>query len=402
MGELKNRDWFRDTGLMFSVAFLYRAALCLYFLFIRGLPEQWTNEVSAIAHSLVLHHSFAGVYRGYAGPTAWIAPVYPFIVAAVFQCFGIDSQKSAAVLLLLNAIFSALAAVLIYKLGREFLTEKVGLVAAWAWIVSPLVAVMTFLFWDTSLSALMLCLALLVLLRSRTTLRWAAAGALWGLSALVSPTLLAPLPAILGVKLWRSEMALKVGLAFCLTMACILLPWSIRNRRELHANFPVRSNLWAEIYFGNVGFDLHPAHSSGFYQQVGETRFVQQLRTDAIQYIGIHRREFLSMTLRRTVHFWLMPWYLLPLTASLALGCLLGGVFLLRNLGLSAIPFVAVPVFYPIIYSMTHIEVRYRHPIEPIVYLMAAYAVCEISKQRRAWFRSRAEYPHSPSPSNPL
>jgi hypothetical protein len=373
---------------MFSVALLYRASLCGYFLFIGGMPEQWTNEVSAIAHSLVLHHSFAGVYRGYTGPTAWIAPVYPFIVAAVFRLFGIDSQMSAAVLLLLNAIFSSLVAVVIYKLGRECLSEKVGRYAAWAWVASPLVAMMTFLLWDTCLSALMLCLALLALLRSKTIRQWIAAGALWGLSALISPTLLAPLPAILGSKLWKAEGRLKVSLAFGLTMACVLLPWSIRNRQELHAIFPVRSNLWAEIYFGNVGFDLHPAHSSGFYQRVGETRFVQQLRGEAIHYIATHREQFVWMALQRTVRFWLVPLGLLPLTAVVALGCALGGALLLRNLGLSAIPFAAVPIFYPIIYSMTHIEVRYRHPIEPIAYLLAAYAFCEIS-QRRACSRGR-------------
>jgi hypothetical protein len=353
------------------------------------MPNQWTNEVSAIAHSLVLHHSFAAVYRGYDGPTSWLAPVYPSIVAAAFWLFGIDSQTSAAVLLLLNAIFSSLAAVVIYRLGRECLTEKVGRVAAWAWVASPLVAMMTFLLWDTCLSALMFCLALFVLLRSKDIRQWAAAGALWALSALVSPALLAPLPAILGFKLWKSETRLKFSLAFGLTMVCVLLPWSLRNRRELHATFPVRSNVWAEIYFGNISFDLHPAHSSNFYQQVGESRFVQQLKGEAIQYITTHREQFLWMTLQRTARFWLVPFHLLPLTAVMALGCLLGGIFLVRNLGLSAIPFVAVPVFYPIIYSMTHIEVRYRHPIEPIAYLIAAYAICEINQRCRTQSRSR-------------
>jgi hypothetical protein len=384
MGGLKSRDLLRKTGVMFSVAFLYRASLGGYFLLTSGMPEQWSNEVAAIAHSLVLHHSFAGVYRGYTGPTAWIAPVYPSIVAAVFWLFGIDSQTSAAVLLLLNAIFSSLAAVAIYKLGREHLTEKVGLIAAWAWTISPLVAVMTFLLWDTCLSALMLCLGFLVLLRSKGIRQWAAAGALWGLSALVSPVLLAPLPAILGFKLWKSETSVKSFLAFCLTMACVLLPWSIRNRRELGATFPVRSNVWAEIYFGNVSFDLHPAHDSGFYQQVGETRFVQQLRGEAIQYIATHRRQFVWMTLQRTLRFWLVPFPFLLLTASLALGCWLGAIFLVRDIGLRAIPFVAVPIFYPIIYSMTHIEARYRHPMEPIAYLLAAYAICKIGQRWRA------------------
>jgi 4-amino-4-deoxy-L-arabinose transferase-like glycosyltransferase len=120
------------------------------------------------------------------------APGYPFLVAAVFWLFGIDSQASAVVLLLLNTVVSSLTAVVIYKLGRECLTEEVGLIAAWAWALSPLGVLMPLLLLDISLSALMLALGLLVLLRANSPRQWAWAGALWGASALVNTSLLAP------------------------------------------------------------------------------------------------------------------------------------------------------------------------------------------------------------------
>jgi uncharacterized membrane protein YgcG len=155
----------------------------------------------------------------------------------------------------------------------------------------------------------------------------------------------------------------------------------------MHANFPVRSDGWAEIYFGNVTFDLHPcARSNGLYQQVGETRFVQQMRDQAIQYIRHQPGDFAWKSLLRWVRFWFVPLSVLPLTALLAIACWVGAFLLLRNCGVVAIPFVAVPVFYPIIYSMTHVETRYRHPMEPVQYLLAGYCasvVLNIFKTRQ-------------------
>jgi hypothetical protein len=369
----------QSVRLMFIVALLYRLVVGIHFLRIGGITCQWTNEMAAIAHSLVLRHSFAGAYRGYTGPTAWAAPVYPFLVAAVFRVFGIDSQASAVVLLLLNTVVSSLTAVVIYKLGREYFSGKVGLIAGWAWALSPLGVLMPLLLWDTSLSALVLSLGLLVLLRANSVGRWVGAGALWGASALVNPALLASLPAMLVARLWKVPGRARMGLVFCLTLICVLVPWSIRNRVELHAFFPVRSNGWAEIYFGNVDFRVHPAASTtGLYQQVGEVRFVEQLKGEIIQYIRRHPGQFVWMSLQRWIRFWFAPMNFLPLTLIAAFGCWVGVVLLLRNLCQFAVPFVAAPIFYPIMFSMTHTEARYRHPIEPVMYLLAAYAGCEL------------------------
>jgi hypothetical protein len=73
------------------------------------------------------------------------------------------------------------------------------------------------------------------------------------------------LPAILISRLWQLPERVRIGLAFCLTLICVLLPWSIRNRLEPHAVFPVRSNGWAEIYFGNVNFGIHPTRARPGY-----------------------------------------------------------------------------------------------------------------------------------------
>ena len=384
------RTRIQPAWAMFIGAMLYRLAVAIHFLNVGGMASQWTNENAAVARSLVLRHAFAGAYSGYSGPTAWLAPAYTFIVAAVFWLFGIDSHASAAVLLLVNTVLSSLTALVIYKLGRDYLSERVGLVAGWAWALSPIGVLMPLLLWDTTLSAFMFSVGLLVLLRSKSVRQWAAAGAIWGVCALASPALLAPLPAMLVARLWNVSSRLRVGLAFSLTMICVLLPWSIRNRMELHAIFPVRSNGWAEIYFGNVTFALHPsAGPSGLYQQVGETPFVAQLKQATVQYIRTHPGRFVWMSLQRAIRFWFVPLNFLPLTVILALGCWIGAALLRRSAPAMAAPLVAVLIFYPVIYAMTHIETRYRHPIEPAIYLLSAYAGCEFAARCKWSLRKR-------------
>ena len=359
---------------MFLGAFLYRLAVGIHFLQVGGMAAQWTNENAAVARSLLLRHAFAGAYTGYSGPTAWLAPAYAFIVAAVFWVFGIDSQASGAILLLVNALLSSLTALAIYKLGRDYLSARVGLIAGWAWALSPLGVLMPLLLWDTSLSAFLFSVGLLVLLRSTSVRQWALAGAVWGVCALASPALLAPLPAMLVARIWKASNRVRFGLTFCLTLTCLLLPWTIRNRMELHAIFPVRSNGWAEIYFGNVTFDLHPcARPDGLYQHIGETPFVAQLKKDTIQYIAGHPAQFAGRSFLRAIRFWFVPPNFLPLTVVLTLACWIGWAMLLRKDPSLAVVLAAVLVFYPVIYSITHIETRYRHPIEPVIYLLAAY-----------------------------
>ena len=177
-----------STGrAMFLGAILYRLAVGIHFLQVGGMTAQWTNENAAVARSLLLRHAFAGAYTGYGGPTAWLAPAYTFIVAAVFGVFGINSQSSGAVLLLVNTALSSLTVLVIYKLGRDYLNERVGLIAGWAWALSPLGVLMPLLLWDTSLSGFLFSLGLLALLRSTSARQWAVSGAIWGLCALASP-----------------------------------------------------------------------------------------------------------------------------------------------------------------------------------------------------------------------
>ncbi|HLP58521.1 MAG TPA: glycosyltransferase family 39 protein [Candidatus Deferrimicrobium sp.] len=63
------------------------------------------------------------------GEASLVGPGYPLVIAAIFALFG-ENNISFTVLIILNAILSALLCVLIFYIGKELFNEKVGLWAA--------------------------------------------------------------------------------------------------------------------------------------------------------------------------------------------------------------------------------------------------------------------------------
>ena len=99
-----------------------------------------------------------------------------------------------------------------------------------------------------------------------------------------------------------------------MTLVCLLciLPWTARNLHVLGKFIPVRSNFWAEVYFGNVDFSVHPVGNSMLYQHEGELRFVAELKQGALNLVRSNPGTFVRRSGERIVSFWVQPQYLLP------------------------------------------------------------------------------------------
>jgi hypothetical protein len=64
-----------------------------------------------------------------------------------------------------------------------------------------------------------------------------------------------------------------------------------------------------------------------------------------------------------------------------ALGGLLGIAALLWRRSPYASPLAAYPVVFPWLYYLTHSNLRYRHPIDPVVLLLVAIAIGGVVKK---------------------
>jgi hypothetical protein len=179
---------------------------------------------------------------------------------------------------------------------------------------------------------------------------------------------------------WWRERNLKACAWVLLSCGLLLLPWSVRNELTFCRTIPIRSNMWAEVYFGNVDFSLHPLLGSMKYQRLGEIAYVDSLKQEVQEYVRTHPTRFATDTLNRAISFWIVPWQWAAFTIPLALGTAWGLWLSIRNVGSRVFPILLTLLSYPLIYSVSYVFSRYRHPIEPFMYLLTAYAVCQAAR----------------------
>ena len=384
---------------------------------------QFGWEAGRIARALVTGHGYADLFANAAfphtGPTAWLPPLYPLLLAAIFKVCGVYSPLSAWVLLSFNSVCSAATALAVWEIAARCVNRRVALWSAWLWALYP--AAMQYAVrwpWEMSLTTALFSFALVVSLRmaassqlsvlscqkeqrqlrtenGELTSLWLLFGLLWGLIALSNSTLLVFLP-VHGVwTLWgtwkRRHSVLGAVLAALVFVACVA-PWTLRNYVAFHAFIPMRSNFGAELYMGNgpgsngllMEYD-HPFQSPEqlrLYAAMGEVRYVAMRGAAAKVSIAADPAHFVADTLRRIDFFWVSvphpdPWYMEAVRtvdfAFTSFAGLLGLGLALRNRVPAAGLFAWAFVLLPVPYYMVTVHARFRHPLEPLICIFSVY-----------------------------
>ena len=407
------RKWFRATSLtwMVLIALAIRLAVMPFLL-----PEQldpardhwhFGYETGRIARSMVEGRGFSSPLFAETGPTAWMTPVYPAIVALVFKIFGVYTTASAIMLLSFNALTSALTCIPIFLMARRTFGERAAKWAGWGWAFFPYAIYFPVeRIWETWLATLLLSLLFLFALHLDTTseLRpWIGFGLLAGLAALTSPAIVAVLPFLAGWACYRLYRRGQSWLrpASVAALACVIFvsPWFIRNYQAFHRFIPFRDNMGLVLRLGTKGstnhwapYELGPWHNDAEwdqFQKLGELGYMEKERRQAYEFIAAHRGWYAWTSLRRAFFMWTGFWSLdrgylhqEPLDPPNIVVC---AVFtMLAFVGLwrafRRIPSVAslyalVLISFPAVYYFTSPEVYYRRPIDPLIVILAASLV---------------------------
>lgn len=401
--------------LILLVALVSRSAFLQYELIavphnaLRTVP--FLYEPGNIAYSLATGHGFSSPFRQSTGPTAWEAPVYPALVAAIFRIFGPYTLNAYLAAASLNIVFSALACVPIFYSGVMIAGTGVGAAAAWLWAIFPnAIIIPSEWVWDTCLSALLaatILWATLKLSESGRLRNWCAYGLLWGFTLLTNPTLASLLPFLLLWLIWRAHRAgnrwrTESALAVTIVVLCCV-PWTVRNYVTFHELVPIRSTLGLQLWEGNnEGYRdrfsvwLHPIDNSAErakYVKMGEIAYMRQKKQEAIQFFLSHPRREAQMCWHRFIGIWTgtatpiedfvrndAGIRLILIANFLTAVCaLLGIVMLFRDGNPYAFPIAIIPITFPIPFYVSLALLRYRHPIDPIVLLLAAIGVKELA-----------------------
>lgn len=413
---MKNRLRTAATSLPLILAVAVLVRLVFLYDYVRQNPHHALGTISFlfesgdIAVSLATGHGFSSPFRVPTGPTAWMTPVYPYLLAAIFRIFGTYTFGAYLAAALFNVLCISLTCIPLYYAARRIGGRTLAAGATWLWAIFPNAILLTFeSMWEACLSTLLaatILWATLALTGSRRLRDWCAYGLLWGLALMTNPVLASLLPLLLGWLAWRDwregrprplrESLARPALALALAALCCV-PWTIRNYRVFHAFVPWSSVLGLQLWLGNNPqahpiwlARLHPINDPAeraTYIRMGEIPYMNRKFDLALRYMLSHPRRTIELASRRFLAIWSggtpypirdflashSVWfrYVLLFNLLAALAAAAAIVILLRRRSEFAFPLAVFPLVFPWAYYLTLAAPRYRLPIDPAVMLLA-------------------------------
>ena len=368
-------------------------------------------EMGRIGRSIALGQGFSNPYGGNTGPTAWEPPLYPYLIGGAFKIFGVYTYASAWVLLAINSIFAALTTIPVYLIAHHSFGPRVALWSAGAWAFNPYVWYWSVHWiWDTTFTPLMLALIFLVSLKmaspeveQRPTRRgWILFGSLWGVGALANPAMLSFLP-FCGLWVWRQRykrgMPSLSGIALSsFVFFLVLSPWLVRNydafgrfvfiRDDFGLQFRLGNNKLADgMLIATLQPNLNKLEFENF-QRMGEIAYEAYCRRLAFDWIRSHPTRFVIISMKRFFYFWngvprptnsLAPWdFRSSLFLASSVLAIWGLARALRQKRPGAWLFAGLVATYPAVYYFVFPHARYRHAIEPELFILAVFLLSEV------------------------
>lgn len=413
------------TGFVVFVAFAVRVAYCGRDLVPFSGTWFYGGETGSIAAAIASGRGFSSpLPKVTTGSTAWLAPIYPYLLAGIFKLAGIFTYKSLLTIRILDIAFSALTCWPIRSAATIAFGKRTGTASAWLWAVLPdAVFYPVTWVWDTALTGLCLTALFAATLKIRGSSRlssWIGYGALWAFGAMVNPSVLSVLPFLGLWALWplrdRLTHALRLVLATSMIFTAGIAPWTIRNYVVFHKFIPFRSNFGLELWLSNspevpdtfAGF-LHPTEDpkeSAKFVRMTEIPYMEEKQSEALAFMRTHPRDTIRFFFRRFADNWLGVWDApadlwgyIPTFVKLNLvwNCVFsllsfaGALFAYRARSEMALPFASVMLMFPMVFYVTHTSGRYRYPMDPIMAILTvfalAYPLSQLSKSSfgRLW-----------------
>src|SRR5438477_457667 len=112
------RGTWRPTPTFYIV--LTALVLRVTAMFVLPQAAVWRSgwEISNVAKSIAAGHGFSSPFAAPTGATAWIPPVYPFLMATAYKVFGVLSPAPGLLMAVFQVAISALTCLPIVKLGE--------------------------------------------------------------------------------------------------------------------------------------------------------------------------------------------------------------------------------------------------------------------------------------------
>src|ERR1017187_6025781 len=371
-----------------------------------GGPNGSVNELERLAYSLATGSRFSAPSVVDTGPSAWAAPIYPWLISLAFRAFGVYSNAAGVAMLLFNSICAALTSWTLYRIARRVFNGTVAVWSGWVWAFQPY-SIRWYVTWvsETTAAAFLLSLLFMLTLEMEDNdglLWWSGYGLLWGIAALTNTSVISFLPfsgCWLAYHLHRHSKRIVVPvLLSAVVFWLVLTPWLVRNYSVFGEPVFIRDNFGNEFRAGNnplaegwMVANYHAGYNPALltlFQQMGEPAINAEQAREAKAWIAQHTKRFMVLCFRRFIFFWAgvpRTWTGLPRTGFQRVENLMflassllsvGGLFLaVKRRVHGAFLFATLLICYPLIYYLTTPTARYRHAIDPELAILAVFLI---------------------------
>lgn len=344
-------------------------------------------------------------------------PTYTFIVSGAYSLLGAESTAATLALQILNALATSATVLLVFGIARRVCDSRAGWLAA-IWVsLNPVVFGYTGFIWDTSVFIFAACLVVWVLLKlADRPDDWKGHigfGVLLGAVALVNPALTVAYPFLV---LWmlmrkgnRSAALIMRGVALT-TMGWLVAvtPWTMRNYHHFGELSYIRGSLGLVLWLGacpeahsnpaEVYATWYPMRNEvqqRILLESGEQAYFKEWYAMARTAIGNDFGGWLKLCGWRAVDYWTgtvfshadpadggWPKNTLRAAATVLMSlealALVIGLLYVRHVGADLWWLVATILVYSIVYMLTHVQLRYRAPTEPLIAIVLAVLATRI------------------------
>lgn len=404
--------------LIFSLALILRI---IYLIQMKGADPLFYHPIM----DALYHHDWAVsiIKGGWLGKDVFFrAPLYPYLLSALYRIFGINLLVPRIV----QSLIGAFSCVLVQRIGAKIFSKKVGNIAGLIAAFYPL-----FIYFDLELLIPTLLIFLILLgfylilnfsHKSGTSLGWFISGLVWGLAVITRPNTLIFLLLLpfWGVK--KMKRNLKTALLYgSLGMLSMILPVTIRNYVVGKELVPIAWQGGTNFYIGNnpqsdgmtaIVPGTRKSWWGGFYdaKRIAEEAMGKELKNSEIdkywfnlgfEFIKKEPLKALSLFLKkaylffggfeisnnRDIYFFtrisylkfllfLLPFFQFPFGLLLPLALVGCWYAYKKKKDISLILFFVIP--YALSFIVFFVCARYRLPIISFLIILASFAIVSI------------------------
>ncbi len=414
-----------ESAIIIAIAFF----VCLSCCFVAGKlgqsPKEGYREYITAGTRLALHGTITSpliLDDAKAEASALMPPVYVAVVAVAYKVFGEESDAATLALQLLNMLAVAMTAWLAWLIACRAGGRKAGRITATICILNPAIFGYAGYIWDTCLFSMAVVVTVWIVQRMALSDagvgRFALLGIWLGLIAHLNPALTAAYPLLVLYPLLNRSSRQWTLIAKCVCASVMgwliaIAPWTIRNHSAIDRFVYVRGGFGLELWLGvcpeadgdgqSVYRSQFPLNNSDIQDEIsatGEEAFIADRGHKAIGAVWAMPARFVRLVAVRAIDYWTgltashSGWHgIVPRSTerrvvmvflSAELLVLVASLLVRGRPNGFATWLIAVIVVFSIVYCLTHVQVRFRTPTEPLLAVVIATTLFGPSKMLRA------------------